>query len=63
MDKVEIPKEAQAAIKKVEQLRDKHVQQRAETGSSWSVTGWRSMDWLLLALVLAFVLYVLVPHN
>lgn len=52
----------EAAIAEVERLRDKLVGRSASTGSGWSVTGWRSVDWLLLALVLSFVLYMLLPR-
>ncbi len=55
-------KKPEAAIAEVERLRDKLVSRSASTGSAWSVTGWRSVDWLLLALIIAFVLYVLLPR-
>ena len=55
-------KRPEAAIAEVERLRDKLVSRPASTDSAWSVTGWRSVDWLLLALVIAFVLYVLLPR-
>ncbi len=52
----------ETAIAEVERLRDKLVGRSASTDSAWSVTGWRTVDWLLLALVVAFVLYVLFPR-
>lgn len=55
-------KKPEAAIAEVERLRDRLVSRSASTDSVWSVTGWRSVDWLLLALVVAFVLYVLLPR-
>ncbi len=55
-------KNPEAAIEDVERLRDRLVNQSASTGSGWGVTGWRFVDWLLLALVLSFVLYVLLPR-
>lgn len=56
-------KKPEAAIAEVERLRDKIVQRPASTGSGWSVTGWRSIDWLLLAVIISFVLYVLLPRS
>ncbi len=56
-------KKPESAIAEVERLRDKLVGRTASTGSAWSVTGWRSVDWLLVALVVAFVLYMLLPRS
>ena len=58
----EAKKKPEAAIAEVERLRDRLVGRSASTGSAWSVTGWRSVDWLLLGLVVAFVLYMLLPR-
>lgn len=55
-------KNPEAAIEDVERLRERLVNPSASTGSGWSVTGWRSVDWLLPALALSFVLYVLPPR-
>lgn len=52
----------ETAIAEVERLREKRVGRSSSTAPGWSVTGWRSVDWLLLALVLSFVLYVLLPR-
>lgn len=55
-------KEPDTAIEAVERLREQRFGRGEATEPGWSLTGWRSVDWLLLALVLSFVLYVLLPH-
>lgn len=55
-------KKPEAAIAEVERLRERLVGRTASTGSRWSLTGWRFADWLLLALVLSFMLYMLLPR-
>lgn len=51
------------AIEEVERLREKLVGRPQPTEPAWSFTGWRSVDWLLLALILSFILYVLLPRS
>lgn len=55
-------KPPEQTIEEVERLR-KRLARDAGRRSSWSLTGWQSVDWLLALLILAFMLYVLLPHE